>query len=62
MPAGNATLDLFGETTLPKGMKYQANFLSAEEEPALLRDIVCLPFREFEFHGFTSKRKTVSFG
>jgi len=62
VPAGNATLDLFGETTLPEGMKYQANFLSAEEEPALLRDIVCLPFREFEFHGFTGKRKTVSFG
>jgi alkylated DNA repair dioxygenase AlkB len=43
-------------------MRYQANFISAEEEQALLREIECLPFREFEFHGFTGKRRTVSFG
>ena len=43
-------------------MKYQRNFLSAEEERALLHNIEGLPFREFEFHGFTGKRKTVSFG
>src|SRR4051812_5506628 len=62
VPAGNATLDLFGETSLPEGMKYQPNFLSADEERALLYNIEGLPFREFEFHGFTGKRKTVSFG
>ena len=43
-------------------MKYQADFLSAEEERALLHDAEGLPFREFEFHGFTGKRRTVSFG
>ena len=62
MPAGNATLDLFGEANLPEGMKYQADFLSAGEEQTLLREAESLPFREFEFHGFTGKRRTVSFG
>jgi len=62
VPAGNATLDLFGQDHLPEGMKYQADFLSAEEEKALLREAESLPFGEFEFHGFTGKRRTVSFG
>ena len=53
---------LFGEKTLPHGLKYQADFLSPEEERDLLRHIEVLPFKEFEFHGFTGKRRTVSFG
>jgi hypothetical protein len=52
--AGNATLDLFGHITLPEGMKYQPDFLSIEEERVLLREVKSLPFREFEFHGFTA--------
>ena len=55
-------LELFGEETLPQGLKYQADFLSPVEERALLRNIEVLPFKEFEFHGFTGKRRTVSFG
>ncbi|UQE03038.1 alpha-ketoglutarate-dependent dioxygenase AlkB [Bradyrhizobium japonicum] len=43
-------------------MKYQPEFLSADEERALLAGIEKLPFREFEFRGFTGKRRTVSFG
>ncbi|MCP3397765.1 MULTISPECIES: alpha-ketoglutarate-dependent dioxygenase AlkB [unclassified Bradyrhizobium] len=43
-------------------MKYEAEFLSAEEERQLLTDVEKLPFREFEFRGFTGKRRTVSFG
>jgi alkylated DNA repair dioxygenase AlkB len=62
VPANSETLDLFGEARLPEGMKYQPDFLSAEEERALLRNIENLPFKEFEFHGFTGKRRTVSFG
>ena len=62
MPASSETLDLFGEARLPEGMKYQPDFLSAEEERALLRKIENLPFKEFQFHGFTGKRRTVSFG
>ena len=62
MAAGNATLDLFGASGLPEGMKYEENFLGAAEEQALLHEIQHLPFREFEFHGSTGKRRTVSFG
>ncbi|MET3997115.1 hypothetical protein ABID65_008795 [Bradyrhizobium sp. S3.9.2] len=62
MPATNPTLDLFGAGPLPEGMKYQPEFLSADEERALLADIETLPFKEFEFRGFTGKRRTVSFG
>ena len=62
MPADNATLDLFGEVHLPEGMKYQADFFHAEEERVLLYDAERLPFKEFEFRGFTGKRRTVSFG
>jgi len=60
--AGNASLNLFGENNLPEGMKYQANFLAAEEERTLLLDVENLPFKEFEFHGFVGKRRTVSYG
>jgi alkylated DNA repair dioxygenase AlkB len=62
VPASNATLDLFGGGLLPEGMKYQPDFLMPREEQALLRHIERLPFSEFEFHGFTGKRRTVSFG
>jgi alkylated DNA repair dioxygenase AlkB len=62
VPAGNPTLDLFGDLHLPQGMRYQADFLSVSEEQSLLRNAGRLPFKEFEFHGFTGKRRTVSFG
>lgn len=60
--------DLFGTTdagaarTMPDGFRYQAEFLTAKEEAALLRQIRTLPFKPFEFHGYTGKRRTVSFG
>ena len=62
MAAGSSTLDLFGQERFPQGLKYQAGFLSPEEEKSLLRHIEVLPFKEFEFHGFTGKRRIVSFG
>jgi alkylated DNA repair dioxygenase AlkB len=62
VPSENVILDLFGDSRLPEGMKYEEDFLSVSEEQALLEDIASLPFKEFEFHGFTGKRKTVSFG
>src|SRR5690349_6352467 len=37
VPSDNPTLDLFEEDLFPEGMKYQASFLSPEEEQALLR-------------------------
>ena len=62
MPGDRRTLDLFGDTALPEGFRYQPEFLSRGEERSLLQYIEQLPFREFEFHGFTGKRRIVSFG
>jgi alkylated DNA repair dioxygenase AlkB len=56
------TVDLFGDDAVPQGFRYQAEFVSREAEDALLEHIGSLPFREFEFHGFTGKRRIASFG
>ena len=54
---------LFAENpSLPEGFKYQAEFISEEEEHDLLLWAKALPFQSFEFHGFTGKRRVVSFG
>jgi hypothetical protein len=54
---------LFGrERPLPEGLKYRPEFLSSEEEADLVRRVAALPFRHFEFHGFTGNRRVVSFG
>jgi alkylated DNA repair dioxygenase AlkB len=55
---------LFGETrpTLPDGFRYRPDVLTHDEEGKLLAHFKELPFKEFEFHGFTGKRRTVSFG
>jgi alkylated DNA repair dioxygenase AlkB len=47
---------------LPEGMRYLPGLISAAEECALLDKLPRLPFKEFEFHGFQGKRRTVSFG
>jgi len=47
---------------LPAGFHYQRELISPLEEQRLLDQISSLPFREFEFHGFVGKRRTVSFG
>ena len=55
--------DLFGAApAMPEGLVYAPEFLSAAEEQALLVHLAALPFRPFEFQGFTGKRETVSFG
>jgi alkylated DNA repair dioxygenase AlkB len=55
--------DLFGrEVELPQGTRYAAELIPADEEQALLTELRALPFKEFEFHGFLGKRRTVSFG
>jgi len=45
-----------------EGFSYRPEFISASDERALLKHFTKLPFREFEFHGFTGKRRVVSFG
>ena len=62
MPGASRTFDLFGDDALPEGFRYQPDFLSEEDERSLLEQVKFLPFREFEFHGFTGKRRVVSFG
>ena len=63
MPALRRQRDLFElETELPEGMRYAPRLISVDEEQALLPQLRALPFKEFEFHGFLGKRRTVSFG
>jgi alkylated DNA repair dioxygenase AlkB len=47
---------------LPEGMAYRSDFLSPACERLLLERPTTLPFREFEFQGFTGKRRVISFG
>jgi alkylated DNA repair dioxygenase AlkB len=47
---------------LPDGFKYEPELISADEERKLVGHIEMLPLKEFEFHGFTGKRRVVSFG
>jgi len=56
-------LDFFATPPrLPEGFRYHADLISEETERALLIAIHQLPFKEFEFHGYVGKRRTVSFG
>jgi alkylated DNA repair dioxygenase AlkB len=56
-------LNLFDpKTTLPEGFLYRESLISEAEETDLLRHIQSLPFQDFRFHGFTGKRRIVSFG
>jgi alkylated DNA repair dioxygenase AlkB len=47
---------------LPDGFRYRADFLTAEQERALVAQFRDLPFREFAFQGFFGRRRIVSFG
>ena len=46
----------------PEGFRYQADVLPPEEEQDLVERIRELPLKEFEFHGYTGKRRVLSFG
>ena len=47
---------------LPPGLSFREEFISASEEAGLLANIETLPFEPFEFHGWTGRRETISFG
>ncbi|MCA1634122.1 MAG: alpha-ketoglutarate-dependent dioxygenase AlkB [Acidobacteria bacterium] len=47
---------------LPEGFRYLPELIGPGDEEALLARLRVLPFREFEFHGYTGKRRVVSFG
>ena len=60
-------MDLFAASAipdpgLPPGFRYQPDVINSAEHDALLLRIRELPFREFEFHGYTGKRRVISFG
>jgi alkylated DNA repair dioxygenase AlkB len=48
--------------SLPAGFRYQSELISIDEERNLASHISTLGFKEFEFQGFTGKRRVVSFG
>jgi len=54
--------DLYSRPRLPEGFRYVESLITPNEERELLDRFSDLPFREFEFHGFTGKRRVVSFG
>jgi alkylated DNA repair dioxygenase AlkB len=47
---------------LPEGLRYQPDLITAEEERDLAARFETLPFKPFEFHGYTGHRQVVSFG
>jgi alkylated DNA repair dioxygenase AlkB len=49
-------------TEPPEGFRYQAEILQPDEERDLVEQIQKLPLKEFEFHGYTGKRRVISFG
>jgi alkylated DNA repair dioxygenase AlkB len=60
-------MDLFAasampDPALPPGFRYQPDVITSTEEVDLLLRIRALPFREFEFRGYTGKRRVISFG
>jgi alkylated DNA repair dioxygenase AlkB len=46
----------------PEGFRHRSELVTPDEERSLLRAVEGLPFRAFQFHGWTGKRRTVSFG
>jgi alkylated DNA repair dioxygenase AlkB len=68
-PPAKPTMDerlaptLFGPArTMPEGLEYRDDFISADEETELAARIAGLELKPFEFHGFHGNRRTVSFG
>ncbi len=47
---------------LPDGFKYEPDLIAPAAAAALLAHVRELPFRDFEFHGYTGKRRVVSYG
>ena len=60
-------LDFFGRAPapperLPEGFRYRPDLVAPADEAALLARVRELPFRDFEFHGYTGRRRVVSYG
>jgi DNA oxidative demethylase len=56
-------IDLFAPAVaLPEGFVYTPNFISQDEERALVTQIEQLEFAQVNMHGVTAKRRVVHFG
>lgn len=57
------TLNLFSPTFGgPRGLQYQEDFISVEEEAALINEIQSLALQPFQFGAYQGKRRVASFG
>jgi alkylated DNA repair dioxygenase AlkB len=56
--------DLFGALpiALPPGMRYQAGFLSHDEEARWISFAQSLPLKEMNYKGYEARRRVMSFG
>lgn len=61
MPATQASLFDLPPAT-PEGLAYAEDLISPAEEQAMVAGFAGLPFKPFEFHGYTGKRRVVSYG
>jgi alkylated DNA repair dioxygenase AlkB len=58
-----AQVELFGGApALPEGFVFQPEFISAEEESALLARIAALPLEEAKYKQYTARRRIAYFG
>ena len=62
MKPGQAELFGAAAPALPEGFVYQPEFLSAEEERALLAAIARLPLEQAKFKEYTARRRIAYFG
>ena len=62
MKPGQAELFGAAAPALPEGFVYQPEFLSAEEERALLAEIARLPLEQAKFKEYTARRRIAYFG
>lgn len=56
--------DLFGAapTAAIEGLRYERDFLSAQEEAGLLRLVRALPLKEMRYKEYTARRRGIGFG
>jgi alkylated DNA repair dioxygenase AlkB len=57
-------LDMFGVPApdLPQGMSFHEEFLSLDDEAALLAQIESLELQEAQYKGYTARRRVMSYG
>ena len=46
----------------PEGFRHRPELIGPADEDSIITRVRGLPFRDFEFHGYTGKRRVVSFG